>query len=103
MIDYDALDAPTVRPDNPLVVDATFMLLGDPIIVWGGTDEEEADLIAAVHAHRDCLDIDCCYRQPDDSVRDCTSHDLLNHQRVLDGLLTVRRGVAWWIDQEWMR
>lgn len=82
-------------PSNNNVV-----LLGDVRVSWAGTEVETDALMAAVHANRGCAADDCCDQANVSDVGDCPAHDMLNHQRVLDGLLFARRNAARLIARE---
>jgi hypothetical protein len=84
-----------VNPDCALhaTQDADAVVLGDVRVSWMGTVGETERLLAAVHANRSCAADDCCEQARVSAVRDCPAHDMLNHQRVLNGLLWSRRDV----------
>jgi len=89
---------PTELTTSPVVIQ-----LGDSAVRWGGTEAEGEALLDAVENHRECLG-ENCNEMPDVSdVEDCAAHRMLYEQRVLDGLLMVRRDRQRWIDAEWGR
>lgn len=75
--------------------------------IWGGTNRELDMLMDILDSNSSC-EVDCndtgIDRQacPDDAVV-CPSHSILTNQRILDGLIYIRRRRLDWIMREWMR
>ncbi len=88
----DNLDA-LPKPRAPAIAVEPIPLLGDVSVVWRGTNDETTRLMTAVHRNAVCdKDMDCC--DLDITTVRCGAHDMLNSQRVLDGLLFMRRYYA---------
>lgn len=78
------------------------VLLGDTDwVCWSGDFKQYEELIVVLGHHRTCAKVDCRDLAPLSIVPDCSAHDMLNHQRVMDGLLFGRSQVARWRREEW--
>jgi len=67
-------------------------------ITWHGTQEEGLELLAAVVRHCTCV-----FDVKDARVSLCEAHTLLiQHQRVLNGLLFARRIAERLVREEWL-
>ena len=67
-------------------------------LIWNGTPEERLELLAAVQ--RNCT---CSMDAKGARVSVCGAHSMLvQHQRVLNGLLFARRIAERFISEEWL-
>jgi hypothetical protein len=66
-------------------------------LIWNGTPEERLDLLAAVQ--HNCV---CIFDAKGARVSVCEAHTMLvQHQRVLNGLLFARRIAKRFVGEEW--
>lgn len=100
MIEDDEVVIPQTRVgESPLPV----LLDYGTTVTWGGTDEEGDRLLAAIGVWAECEGENCSRKPEYDNTSDCGPHQMLYDQRVLDGLLMVKRSLAWWVEGEWTR